>query len=167
MSKLKQINFFYGAILNAILEKNPDCSPTLILADNDTRQVYKVLTDNSPQDYILFFKHSSCRTKDDSTYSSWTFSFSDSDKELLKTYNRNNPIFICLLCLQKNKLQDSEVAILTYEEYLKINNKNTFTIGLEKRKRNFLLFLGDSRARADAYLISRDRIAKSLNFLLK
>lgn len=42
MSKLKSSNFYYGAVLNAILEKNPEFSPTLVLYDDDNRQAYKI-----------------------------------------------------------------------------------------------------------------------------
>lgn len=30
MAEVKQYNFYYGAILNIILSKNPDASPTLL-----------------------------------------------------------------------------------------------------------------------------------------
>ena len=60
MSKLKLSNFYYGAVLNAILEKNPKFSPTLVLYDDDNRQAYKILTEYN-ENYILFLKYATSR----------------------------------------------------------------------------------------------------------
>ena len=42
MKKLNQYHFYYGAILNAVLECNLDASPTL-LEVTDKRGVYKII----------------------------------------------------------------------------------------------------------------------------
>ena len=164
MSKLKLSNFYYGAVLNAILEKNPEFSPTLVLYDDDNRQAYKILTEYN-ENYILFLKYATSRNCKKNRYTSWTFNFSQNDKKQLQEYSIDSSVFICLLCL-KEELQNSQLAILTYNEYLKINNKNSITINLEKRKKNFGLFLGYSKARKDTYPIPRNRIEKSFKDIL-
>ncbi len=164
MSKLKLSNFYYGAVLNAILEKNPEFSPTLVLYDDDNRQAYKILTEYN-ENYILFLKYATSRNCKKNGYNSWTFNFSQNDKKQLQEYSIDSSVFICLLCL-KEDLQNSQLAILTYNEYLKINNKNSITINLEKRKKNFGLFLGHSKARKDTYPIPRNRIEKSFKDIL-
>ena len=60
MGKLKQWYFYYGAIITAILENNPEASPTL-LVNEESKQVYKIRTRNLKEEYILYFKHASCR----------------------------------------------------------------------------------------------------------
>ena len=41
MGRVLKANFYYGAILTTILQKNPDAIPTLILADGESKQIYK------------------------------------------------------------------------------------------------------------------------------
>lgn len=168
MGKMKKMYFYYGAILNAILEHNPDASPVLILNDKETRQAYRILTNTSKQECVLFFKYASMKTgvKKD-TYSSWLFSFSQDDKQKLKIfYNENKlPVFICLLCL-KEDLKNSEIAILKYEEYLKkAGEKQSITIGLENGKHNFMLFTDLSKSRDDTYKFPTNRITKKFDDL--
>lgn len=166
MGKLKKKYFYYGAILSTILQHNPDASPMLILNDNDSRQVYRIFTNTSKKEYILFFKYANCKQQEPtSKYYSWTFSFSNDDKEKLKSYSMaQSPIFIYLLCLRKN-FQDSEIAIINYEEYLPILNNQTITIGLENNKHHFYLFQGKSRE--NACRIQTNRINKNFNDLMK
>lgn len=170
MGKIKKMNFYYGAILAAILQYNPDASPTLILNDEESRQAYRILTNTSKQEYILFFKYATSKQKEskDKQYTSWLFSFSVDDKEKLKTYYEKSgfPVFICLLCL-RDKLYNSEIAILKYEEYKKVLANQTITIGLEAGKHNFYLFTGNSKSRDDAYKISTTRISKKFDDLAK
>ncbi|RDU23521.1 hypothetical protein [Anaerosacchariphilus polymeriproducens] len=61
------------------------------------------------------------------------------------------PVFIYLLGL-KDDLKDCEVAILKYDEYQKVQDNQSITIGVEKGKNNFLLFRPGSRARDLAWL---------------
>lgn len=169
MSRVKKKYFYYGAILNAILEHNPDASPTLILNDEETRQAYRILTNSAKQECILFLKYASCKQKNkqNTKYSSWIFSFSSDDKERLQQYSKEAfPVFICLLCLRSEK-QNSEIAILKYEEYQQVEDNQTITIGLENGKHKFLLFLGTSKAREDAFQFSTTRVNKSFDDLAK
>lgn len=56
MGRVLKANFYYGAILTTILQKNPDAIPTLILADGESKQIYKMITNSSKHEYILFFQ---------------------------------------------------------------------------------------------------------------
>lgn len=172
MGKIRKINFYYGAILTAILQNNPDASPTLILNDEETRQAYKVLTNTSNQESILFLKYARSKQKNDvdenKHYTSWLFSFTPDDKEKLKTYYEKTglPVFICLLCLRDN-LNNSEIAILKYEEYKMVLQNQTVTIGLEQGKHNFYLFLGNSKSKSSVYKIPTTRINKRFDELAR
>lgn len=172
MGKIKKMNFYYGAILTSILQNNPDASPTLILNDEETRQAYKILTNTSNQENILFFKYASSKQKmdadEDKQYTSWLFSFSSDDKEKLKMYYEKTglPVFICLLCL-RSKLHNSEIAILKYEEYKMVSQNQTVTIGLDPGKHNFYLFLGNSKSKSMAYKIPTTRINRTFDELAK
>lgn len=41
MGRVLKANFYYGAILTTILQKNPDAIPTLILADGNQNKYIK------------------------------------------------------------------------------------------------------------------------------
>lgn len=169
MAKLKNYHFYYGAILGAIFQYNDDASPALILNDEDNRQVFKILTNTSKQECIIFFKYArqpKAITKN-KTYSSWLFSFSQDDKDKLQNfYNESKlPIFIYLLCCQKD-LRDSEIAVLKYEEFLKVESNVSITIGVEKNKNCFMMFTAASRSKQDAILIPRKRIGMKFDELI-
>lgn len=51
MAKLKKNHFYYGAILDALCQYNPDASPILMSHEEEPRQVYKVMTNTM---YIVF-----------------------------------------------------------------------------------------------------------------
>lgn len=53
VAKLNKSDFYYGAILDALCQYNPDALPVLI-SHEESRQVYRVMT-NSSQECILFF----------------------------------------------------------------------------------------------------------------
>lgn len=169
MAKLKNYHFYYGAILDAIFQYNDDASPALVLNDEENRQIYKILTNTSKQECIAFFKYArqpKSITKNE-LYSSWLFSFSQDDKEKLRNLydSLNLPIFIYLLCCQKD-LKDSEIAILKYEEFLKVQNNVSITIGVEKYRNCFMLFTSVSRSKQDAILIPRKRIGMKFDELI-
>lgn len=55
MAKLHQYDFYYGAILNTIISQNPDACPTL-LEIGEEKSVYKVTTNSSEKDIIIYLK---------------------------------------------------------------------------------------------------------------
>lgn len=168
MAKLKKIHFYYGAILDALCQYNPDASPVLMSQSHEeSRQTYKVMT-NTSMECILFFKYASPkingRNKDDVSY---LFTFSDDDKQKLKDYQEkyNYPIFIYLLCKQ-SELKDSEIIILKYEEYQNVEEKRAITIRIQKNKNFILLFRRGSKSEENAYRIPRNRIEKTFDELI-
>lgn len=138
MKKLRQYHFWYGAILNAVFECNKDAIPTLLEA-TDKRGVYKIITNTSKKEYVVFCKHAFQKENKSQTYDSWIFKFSNEDKECLKKYyDKNYPVFIYFLCAVEN-LKESEIAVCTYEEFSVVQDKQTITIGREKNKSYFNL----------------------------
>ena len=168
MAKLKQHHFYYGAILDAIYQYNPDASPTLVSKGDEGRQIYKLTMGMSPDTYV-FLKYASpnsnAKNKDTSSFS---FAFTDEDKRKLKNLNEksDNPVLLYLLCKQQD-LKDCEIAILKYEEYLMVEENKTITIRIEKNKNNFLLFRAGNKSKANAIRIPRNRIEWTFTQLLE
>lgn len=167
MAKLKKNHFYYGAILDALCQYNPDASPILMSHEEEPRQVYKVMT-NTSRECILFFKYASPKTngknEDDISY---LFTFSDDDKQKLKSYNDrfDYPIFLYLLCKQPD-LKDSEIIVLKYEEYQNVEENRAITIRIQKNKNYILLFKKGSKSPDNAYQIQRNRIEKTFDELM-
>ena len=165
MAKLKKNHFYYGAILDALFQYNPDASPVL-MTHEDSRQVYKVMT-NTSEECILFFKYASPKKfgKNEQDIS-YLFTFSDDDKKKLKVYmdKYNCPIFLYLLCKQSD-LKESEIIVLKYEEYKNVEENRAITIRIQKNKNYILLFKKGSKARDNAYQIPRNRIEKTFDEL--
>lgn len=160
MKSLKQEHFYYGAILTAIIEYNPDTSIVLLQPQNETRKIYKIQT-NKSQECVIFFKHA---FEKQAGSQSWQFQFSNDDKSFLEEcYKKKTPVFIYLLCAINN-LKDSEIAVLRYEEFNEVSSKTNFTISKEKHSRNF--YLHRSKSNKDSILISRSRIQKSFDDLI-
>lgn len=160
MKSLKQEHFYYGAILTAIMEFNPDTSLVLLQPQNETRKIYRIQT-NQSQECIIFFKHA---FEKKAGSQSWQFTFSDEDKTFLREYHQNKiPVFIYLLCAVDN-LISSEIAVLRYEEFNEVSSKKNFTINKTKRGRKF--YLHRSKSSKDAISFSRSRIEKSFDDLI-
>lgn len=167
MAKLKKNHFYYGAILDALYQYNPDASLVLMSHEEEPRQVYKVMT-NTSQECILFFKYASPKTNGKNEEDiSYLFSFSDDDKLKLKSYKEkyDYPIFLYLLCKQPD-LKDSEIIVLKYGEYQSVEENRTITIRIQKNKNSILLFRKGSKSRDNAYPIQRNRIEKTFDELI-
>jgi len=165
VAKLNKSDFYYGAILDALCQYNPDALPVLI-SHEESRQVYRVMT-NSSQECILFFKYASPKTGGKNKQDiSFLFAFSDDDKQKMKGYidQYNCPIFLYLLCKQPD-LKDSEIIVLKYEEYKNVEENRTVTIRIQKGKNHILLFKKGNKARDNAYRISRNRVEKTFDEL--
>lgn len=165
MAKLKKNHFYYGAILDALCQYNPDASPVL-MSHEESRQVYRVMT-NTSQECILFLKYASPKTGGKNEQDiSYLFTFSDDDKQKLKAYmdKYDCPIFLYLLCKQPD-LKDSEIIVLKYEEYQNVEENRAITIRIQKSKNYILLFKKGSKARDNAYQIPRNRIEKTFDEL--
>ena len=67
MAKLHQYDFYYGAILNTIISQNPDACPTL-LEIGEEKSVYKVTTNSSEKDIIIFCKYATVKNNKSDNY---------------------------------------------------------------------------------------------------
>lgn len=160
MKSLKQEHFYYGAILTAIMEYNPDTSLVLLQPKNDSRKIYQIQT-NTSQNCRIFFKHAFEKSLGSQ---SWVYQFSDTDKTFLeKCHNEKIPTFIYLLCGVKN-LKNSKIAILRYDEFQAVLHKKNFTIGLKKHQQNF--YLARTRQPKDNILIPCKRIEMTFDELI-
>lgn len=66
--------------MTAILENNLEISLTF-LVNEESKQLYKIRTRNLKEEYILYFKHVSCRQRKGQLYNSWVFNYTEDDKE--------------------------------------------------------------------------------------
>ena len=156
---LKQQHFYYGAILSAIIEYNPDASMVLVQKDDETRKIFNIET-NKSQSCRIFFKYA---TEKKTTSNSWLFIFSQNDTNLLEQcYIEKIPTFIYLLCVKEN-LKESEIEILKLDEFRGLN-KSSFTIKLPKRSRSF--FIARSKSPITDYPIPRNRIESNFDKLI-
>ena len=146
MAKLKESDFYYGAVLSSLL--NNHICPALIEGGND-RQVYDFTTDH--KDFRLFLKYRSKPIHTmDPDYNSWQFVFSPSDVFEIKEYSRlNKELSIGLVC-GKDKLNESQYAVLHKEEILQLfdNKKYSITVSIRKGERAFRISVGGSRENA-------------------
>lgn len=157
--KLKQQHFYYGAILSALIEYNPDASMVMLQKDVDDRRVYQIET-NTNQGCYIFFKHAFEKKNVDS---SWLFTFTQPDILQLKNYHTQKiPTFLYLLCANTN-LKNSEIAILKLDEFLKLN-KTSITIKIPKNSHTFHIARGNSPV--NDYEFPRNRIEKSFDDLI-
>lgn len=160
MKSLKLEHFYYGAILTAILEYNPDSSLALLERNDDNRKIYKIQTSQS-KECVIFFKYASEKSPG---AQSWRYQFSEQDKSFLKDcYDKKCPTFIYLLCCTK-EFKNSEIAVLRYDEYEKVSHKKNFSIS--KKKNSPYFFLHRSKSLKDDIKIPRIRIEKDFDYLI-
>lgn len=135
--KLKQQHFYYGAILSAIIEYNPDAHMVLLQKSSDHRSIYQIQT-NTSKDCVIYFKHAN-ETKENK----WQFGFTERNMaELQKCHERKIPTFIYLLCTKPN-WKDSEIAILRLDEFRHLN-KESIVVKIIPNSRNFIIPQGQS-----------------------
>lgn len=154
MSKLKEADFYYGAVLSTLF--NNGICPMLIEGGND-RQVYEFTTDY--KDFRLFVKYRSTGRKGSKDgYMSWQFIFSEQDIRELRFYivdNRN--LSLGLVC-GTDMLTESQYAVLYKDDIEKVltADKKSLTLSRKKGERAFRLSLGGGRQFAD--LIPANRL---------
>ena len=76
MGVLKIADFHYGAFLSALLNYGKK-KPSLFdkSESNDSRRVYRLTTDNSPNDYIIFTKAVMAQNNKTEKFEHWIFNF--------------------------------------------------------------------------------------------
>lgn len=146
MSKLKETDFYYGAVLSSLI--NNHICPALIEGGTD-RQIYDFTTDK--KDFRLFVKYRSVPVKTKTEgYISWQFSFSESDiRELKECCNSMNYFSLGLICGDCS-IKHGQYAVLHKEDIVKLleSGKTSITIGIKKGEHAFRIFVGGGRTNA-------------------
>lgn len=154
MSKLKEADFYYGAVLSTLF--NNGICPMLIEGGKD-RQVYEFSTDY--KDFRLFVKYrSSGREGAKDGYMSWQFVLSEQDiKELKKYIADSRHLAVGLVC-GADMLNESQYAVLNKDDIDQVlaADKKSLTLSRKKGERAFRLSLGGGRD--SAYLIPSNRL---------
>ena len=156
--KLTQQHFYYGAILSAILEYNPDANMALLQRNSDNRSIYTIET-NSSQNCCVFFKHTAQKREDSP---SWQFVFTQNEMATLeKCYNDKVPTFVFLLCRTSN-LKNSEIAVLNLKEFRDLN-KDSITV----RPDGHSFYISRGKSPDNSVKIPRNRIEKTFDALIE
>jgi hypothetical protein len=146
MSKLKEADFYYGAVLSNLI--NNHICPALIEGGSD-RQVYDFTTDE--KDFRLFVKYrsASIKTKTED-YTSWQFVFSDADIQELREYCGQDSHFSLGLICGESPMNQSQYAVLHKEEILQLLEwgKSSITLSIKKGEHAFRLSVGGGRDNA-------------------
>lgn len=111
MGAVRKADFYYGSMLSCLI--NNGLAPAII-EPGDSRRIYKMMTDNG--DYQIYAKYVSSplrRQKKDAQL--WQFIFSPDEVEYIRSYVGNGKLYFVLIC-GRDKLQDSEIAILSLDE---------------------------------------------------
>lgn len=143
MSRLREADFYYGAILSTLL--NNGVCPMLIEGGTD-RRVYDCTTNKN--EFRMFVKYRSLpiNTKKEGYYS-WQFVFSDKDIDEIKNFlSLEKDLRIGLVC-GADKLSKSQFAVLqqsNIEELIELG-KTSITVSIMTGERCFRISIGGGR----------------------
>lgn len=143
MSKLREADFYYGAVLSTLI--NNGICPMLIEGGDD-RQVYDFTTDK--KDFRLFVKYRSAPNNTKTAgYNSWKFELSDNELCEIKQYLQSGKEFCLGLVCGYEELIKSQYAVLYKEnvEALLEQGKRKFTISRKTGEHNFRIPMGGGR----------------------
>lgn len=155
--KLTQQHFYFGAILSAILQSNPDASLAMLQRNAQHKGFYTIET-NKSQNCCIYFKHAGQR-RDETK--SWQFVFTDKDFEILdKCHEDKAPTFIYLLCHTPD-LKNCEIAVLNLIEFRSLN-KDSITV----RPKDHSFIVSRGRSPSNNINIPRNRIEKDFDVLI-
>lgn len=148
MPKLKESDYYYGAVLSTLL--NNKICPVLFESGHD-RQIYDCTTDNG--NFRLYLKYrSTANSTSTPDYYSWQFVFSKNDIEELQTYLNEKerlPLVLGLIC-GHTPMAKSHYAVVPEDVLRSILNqgKNSVTISWKKGEQNYRLISDGSRNNA-------------------
>lgn len=111
---LRKVDFYYGAFLSALLN-NAKKKPSLFdEAPTDTRRIYRLTTENSSTDYIIYTKYTfESGTNEDKHR--WSFIFSEDEvKKIVELSEGKECLKLALICVSNESLQKSEIALIDY-----------------------------------------------------
>ncbi len=113
MTTIRKADFYYGSLLSVFI--NNGMAPAIV-EPGENRRIYSVTTDEG--EYEIYTKYASMPGKRKNKHTKiWTFSFSTEEMERIKQYRDNGKKYaFAFVCGQHNKMQDSEIAILTLEQ---------------------------------------------------
>ena len=134
MGVLTIADFHYGAFLSALLNYGKK-KPSLFdkSESNDSRRVYRLTTDNSPNDYIIFTKAVMAQNNKTEKFEHWIFNFDEDEVKTLSELQRDyGNVRLALICIQPG-LTDSELALLDYDTAMDCLGVN---IGVKSRTIN-------------------------------
>lgn len=143
MAKLKESDFYYGAILSMLL--NNGICPMLI-EGGDNRRVYEFTTNKKNFRLFLKYRSSPLNTKKED-YWSWQFIFSDGDMDYIRECLNSENLFVIGLVCGVEGLNNSEYAALQREHIEEIikQGKTSVTLSRRKGEHDFRLSTGGGR----------------------
>ncbi|MGG0936980.1 hypothetical protein ABHN11_12830 [Brevibacillus centrosporus] len=112
MSIVRKADFYFGSMLSGLI--NNGLAPAII-EPGESRRIYSIATDKG--DYLVYAKYVSAPLKRQNKETQlWQFVFSPDEIDYIQNFEENNKsIYFALICGQE-RLQDSEIAILTLGE---------------------------------------------------
>lgn len=146
MSKLKEADFYYGAILSNLI--NDKVCPMLI-ENGSGRRIYDCTTDNGEFRIIAKYRSSPIDTKT-TDYSSWQFIFSSEElQEFNNCVESNSRVSVILIC-GETELRKSEYAVLYTDDLKKLLSleKESITISRWKHEKAYRISVGGGRENA-------------------
>lgn len=112
---LKTFDFYYGAFLSALLNYGKQKPSLFDVPPTDSRRVYRLTTENTANDYIIFAKFVMARDNKTEKFEHWIFKFSESEIRLLTDLHQElSHVKLALIC-GKSDLKDCELALLDYD----------------------------------------------------
>ena len=112
MSVLKIADFYYGAFLSALLNyagKKPS-----LFDQSSSRRIYRLTTDNTPKDYMIYTKYVLARKNKSDEFDHWIFQFTEEEiQKLISMQKESRNVQLALICV-KEGLKDSEIALVDY-----------------------------------------------------
>jgi hypothetical protein len=114
MAMLKAADFYYGAFLSALLNyagKKPS-----LFDETESRRIYKITTQNSTKDYIVFTKAVNEKKNKSNNFRHWSFRFTQDEVDTLQRLNLEfGNVKLSLICFTDD-LSDGEIAFIDYSD---------------------------------------------------
>ncbi len=99
MSVLKIADFYYGAFLSALLNyagKKPS-----LFDQSNSRRIYRLTTDNTPKDYMIYTKYVMARKNKSDEFDHWIFQFTEEEvQKLISMQEESQNVQLALICIK-------------------------------------------------------------------
>lgn len=188
LAKLSNHEFYVGAGLVALLENNERLFPTYIDGTNkNSVNTEKTIRRGKGEFYCLQTKKGNVFTvyikytddfqkntqmKDDHM---WKFNLTAAEKEKIQNqYKECDTLFVILVCKKDetiNKTLESQVVLLTWEDYCAISERSTIQVGIwkdeinqKKRQHYYAIKIGKGLKGKENYLhVKMNKIGRTLD----